>query len=79
MLTSMLTADSPVRYGMAYRIPRLSRGSNELDGSFELQEGPYTFEYELRAKEILEAGYTLSKTTPPGPPPSHASNVPLLR
>jgi hypothetical protein len=44
---------------------------NELDSSFQLPEGPYTFEHELRAKEIMDAAYAeyieSSSTTPNQP------------
>jgi hypothetical protein len=50
-------ADSSILQGMAHSIPRLSRQLNELDSSFGLPEGPYTFEYELRARAMLEAAH----------------------
>jgi hypothetical protein len=55
--TSMLSADSPIRQRIAHWVPRLSKQLNELDSSFGLPEGPYTFEHELRAREMLEAAY----------------------
>jgi hypothetical protein len=38
-------------------IPQLSKQLNKLDSTFQLPEGPYTFEDELQAKEIMEAAY----------------------
>jgi hypothetical protein len=55
MFTSEPPADSPIRQRQAHLIPLLSRQLNELDSTFQLPEGPYTFEYEHRAKDIMYA------------------------
>jgi hypothetical protein len=55
MTTSEFSADSPIRQRQAHLIPQLSKQLNELDSTFELPEGPYTFEYELRAKDMIDA------------------------
>jgi hypothetical protein len=38
-------------------IAQLSKQLNELDSTFQLHEGPYTFEHELQARDIMEAAY----------------------
>jgi hypothetical protein len=58
IFTCDLVADDPIRQGIAHWVPRLSKQLNELDSSFELPEGPYIFEHELRAREMLEAAYS---------------------
>ena len=60
MFTSEPKADSPTRQKQAQLILRLSKQLNKLDSTFQLPVGPYTFEYELRAKVIMEAAYEAS-------------------
>jgi hypothetical protein len=38
-------------------IPQLSRQLNRLDDTLQLPEGPYTFEHENQARDIMEAAY----------------------
>ena len=64
-------------------IPQLSKQLNELDSTFQLPEGPYTFEYERRARDIMEAAYTeYTKSSspiqdqPPAVVPSCSSTTP---
>jgi hypothetical protein len=55
---------------------------NELDSAFQLPEGPYTFEYERQARDIMEAAYAeytkSSRPTQDQPPavvPSSLSSI----
>jgi hypothetical protein len=74
-----LVADDPIREGIAHWVPRLSKQLNELDSSFELPEGPYTFEHELRAREILEAAYSKYISEAPADSPTpHVSGDPSV-
>ena len=57
ILTSDPAADSPIRRKQAHLIPLLSKQLNELDSTFQLPEGPYTFEHERQARDIMEAAY----------------------
>jgi hypothetical protein len=57
MLTSECAADSSTRQQQARLIPILSKQLNELDSTFQLPEGPYTFEHERQARELMEAAY----------------------
>jgi hypothetical protein len=57
MFTSEPTAESPIRQQQARIIPILSKQLNELDSTFQLPEGPYTFEHECQARDIMEAAY----------------------
>jgi hypothetical protein len=69
-------ADSPVRQQQAHSIPLLSRHLNELDSSFQLPEGLYTFEHELRAKEIMEAAYAEYIKSSGTSPDQHQAIIP---
>jgi hypothetical protein len=73
-----LVADDPIRQGIAHWVPRLSKRLNELDSSFELPvEEPYTFEHELRAREMLEAAFSkYISETPADSPTPHVSGDP---
>jgi hypothetical protein len=50
-------ADNHIRRTVGDTLPSLKQKLNELDNSFNLPEGPYTFEDEFRARDILEAEY----------------------
>jgi hypothetical protein len=60
MFTSEPTVDSPIRQKQAQLIPQLSKQLNELDShnTFQLPEGPYTFEHERQARDIMEIAYS---------------------
>jgi hypothetical protein len=58
MLTSECAADSSIRQQQARLVPILSKQLNDLDSTFQLPEGPYTFEHERQARKIMEAAYT---------------------
>jgi hypothetical protein len=81
IFTSEYAADSPIRQKQAQLIPHLSKQLNELDSTFQLPEGPYTFKHERRAKEIMEAAfaeYVSSSAThnqPRDMVPSNSSNT----
>jgi hypothetical protein len=62
IFTSEAAADSPIRQKQAQMIPLLSKQLNELDSTFKLPEGPYTFENERQARRIMEAA--LAEYTP---------------
>jgi hypothetical protein len=51
-------ADNHIRRTVGDTLPSLKQKLNELDNSFNLPEGAYTFEDEFRARDILEAEYT---------------------
>jgi hypothetical protein len=57
MFTSEPAADSPIRQQQVHLIPQLNKQLHKLDSTFQLPEGPYTFDHELRAKEIMQAAY----------------------
>jgi hypothetical protein len=46
-----------MRQRQTHLIPLLCKQLNELDSTFQLPEGPYTFEYERQARDILEVAY----------------------
>jgi hypothetical protein len=62
--------DGPIRQKQAQLIPQLSKQLNELDSTFQLPEGPYTFEHECQARDIMEAAYSeyMSLSVTPGQP-----------
>jgi hypothetical protein len=57
IFTSEPVVDCPTHQKLAQMIPQLCKQLNELDSTFKLPEEPYTFEYELRARDIMEAAY----------------------
>jgi hypothetical protein len=63
-------------------IPPLSKQLNELDSTFQLPEGPYTFEHERQARDIMEAAYSeyissnVTPDQPQAPAPSSSSPPP---
>jgi hypothetical protein len=77
MFTSDPAADGPTREKQAQLIPQLSKQLNELDGTFQLPEGPYTFEHERQARRIMEAAYSeyTSSNVTPGQPWAIASEI----
>jgi hypothetical protein len=57
IFTSEPVVNCPTRQKLAQMIPQLCKQLNELDSTFKLPEESYTFEYELRARDIMEAAY----------------------
>jgi hypothetical protein len=74
--------DSLIRQKQAQLIPQLSKQLNELDSTFQLPEGPYTFEHERQARDIMEAAYSEYRSSnfrpdqPQSPVPSSSSPPP---
>jgi hypothetical protein len=79
MFTLEIAADGLPRQKQVKLIPQLSKQLNELDALFQLPEGPYTFEHERQARDIMEAAYSeymssnLSPDQPQSPVPSSGS------
>jgi hypothetical protein len=80
MFTSV-AADSPTRQKQAQLIPQLSKQLNALDNTFQLPEGPYTFEHECLTQDVMEAAYSeyMSSNVMPDQPqlPAPSSSSPL--
>jgi hypothetical protein len=77
MFTLELAADNPIRQMQAQLFPQLIKQLNELDSMFQLPEGPYTFEHERQAQDIMEAAYSeyTSSSAAQDPPPEAIAPV----